>query len=56
MEEKPIMWGWNRPERARSEEHRKFLISEYNKDKPEDQHVSTMDELEKALIKEKENQ
>jgi hypothetical protein len=54
MEEKQdaIMWGWDQPTRQRSQEHREYLIAQYNKDKPKDKHVSTMEELEKELRKE----
>ena len=57
MENKPetIMWGWDQPTRQRSEEHRKFLIQQYNKDRPKDKHVSNMEELEIELRKEKQN-
>ena len=55
MEEKPdaIMWGWGQPTRQRSQEHREYLIAQYNKDKPKDKHVSTMEELEERLKMEK---
>ena len=47
------MWGWDQPTRQRSKEHREYLIAQYNKDKPKDKHVSTMEELEQELRKEK---
>jgi hypothetical protein len=49
-EDKPIMWGFNDPERMRSKEHRKFLIDQYNRNRPVDQHVKNMDELNRALL------
>ena len=41
-EDKPIMWGWGTPEHMRSEEHRKFLIEQYNRNRPIEEHVSTI--------------
>jgi len=57
MEEKrdAIMWGWDQPPHQRSEEHRKFLIDQYNRNRPVEEHVTTMEELNDALIKEKQN-
>ena len=57
MEEpETIKWGFNdEPQNIRSEEHRNYLITKYNKDRPEEQHVRTMEELTKALKKEKQN-
>ena len=49
-EDKPIMWGWGTPEHMRSEEHRKFLIEQYNRNRPIEEHVSTMAELNQALL------
>lgn len=49
-EDKTIMWGWGEPERIRSAEHRKFLIEKYNKNKPKEEHVKDMDELNRALM------
>tara|TARA_R100001015_G_C4562673_1_gene122231 strand:- start:420 stop:602 length:183 start_codon:yes stop_codon:yes gene_type:complete len=55
MSDEPIVWGWNEPTYQRSKDHREYLIQNYNKDKPEDQHVHTIEELNNALRKEKEN-
>jgi len=53
-EDKPILWGFDgeEPKRqhGRSEEHRKFLIDQYNRNRPVDQHVSNMEELNRALL------
>ena len=46
----PIMWGYESPTYARSEEHRKFLINKYNEGRPEEEHVHTMAELNRALL------
>tara|TARA_R100000278_G_scaffold103053_1_gene79491 strand:+ start:278 stop:466 length:189 start_codon:yes stop_codon:yes gene_type:complete len=48
--ELPIMWGWEKPEHIRSKEHRKFLIERYNENRPEEEHVHTMSELNRALL------
>tara|TARA_E500000305_G_scaffold111601_1_gene126023 strand:- start:1568 stop:1750 length:183 start_codon:yes stop_codon:yes gene_type:complete len=53
MSDEPIMWGWENPKYMRSEEHREFLIALYNKNKPEDQQVKTMEELNNALERER---
>ena len=55
MSDEPIMWGWEKPPYQRSEDHREYLIQKYNKDKPEDQQVKTMEELNNALKREREN-
>ena len=55
MSDETIMWGWEPPTHQRSKEHREFLIAQYNKDKPEDKQIHTMEELERELKKEKEN-
>ncbi len=49
-----IMWGHNAPEPkyARSKEHRKMLIDTYNKNRPKEKQVSTMAELNRALMTE----
>tara|TARA_R110002012_G_scaffold6501_3_gene30358 strand:- start:2447 stop:2635 length:189 start_codon:yes stop_codon:yes gene_type:complete len=49
-----ILWGHNAPEPkyARSEEHRKFMIATYNKNRPKDKQVRTMAELNRALLTE----
>ena len=53
-EPEPIKWGINdEPQNIRSKEHRDYLIKEYNKDKPEELHVHTMEQLIKVLKKEK---
>jgi len=49
-EDKPIIWGFNEPNHMRSEEHRKFLIEQYNRNRPVEEHVSTMAELNQALL------
>tara|TARA_R100000329_G_C7548261_1_gene193682 strand:- start:77 stop:280 length:204 start_codon:yes stop_codon:yes gene_type:complete len=48
--DKTIMWGWDEPTYQRSEEHRKFLIQKYNKNRPKEEHVHTIDELNRALM------
>ena len=55
MSDETIMWGWEPPTHQRSKEHREFLIAQYNKDKPKDKQIHTMEELERELRKEKEN-
>jgi len=45
-----IMWGFEEPEYIRSEEHRKFLIKEYNRNRPIEKHVHTMAQLNRALL------
>ena len=44
------MWGWDEPTYQRSEEHRKFLIQKYNKNRPKEEHVHTMAQLNRALL------
>ena len=34
----------------RSEEHRKFLIEQYNRNRPIEDHVHSMEELNRALL------
>jgi len=34
----------------RSEEHRKFLIEQYNRNRPAEEHVHTMAQLNRALL------
>ena len=52
MENKPIEWGWEKgqPSNMRSKEHQEFLIQEYNKNRPEKDHVKDMAELNRALL------
>ena len=45
-----ILWGYEEPEYIRSEKHRKFLIEQYNKDRPIDEHVYSMAQLNRALL------
>ena len=49
-----ILWGYNasEPTYVRSEKHRKLLISTYNKNRPKDKQVTTMAELNRALMTE----
>ena len=47
-----IDWGFEEPKYIRSEEHRKFLIEQYNRNRPVEQHVHTMTQLNKALLTE----
>ena len=49
-----IQWGWERqaPMGMRSKEHIDFLLKRYNEGKPIESHVSTMAELNRALLKE----
>ena len=49
---KPIQWGWEKgqPLNMRSEEHQKFLIEEYNRNRPIEDHVKDMAELNRALL------
>ena len=51
--EKPILWGWNKPEKlnVRSKKHQNYLIKEYNKTNKNK--VSNMQELITALKNEK---
>ena len=46
----PIMWGWEKPEYIRSQEHREFLIKSYNENRPEEEQVHSMSELNRALL------
>ena len=39
----------------RSKEHRKFLIEQYNRNRPADKHVHSMEELNRALLTEEIN-
>ena len=45
-----IMWGYNTPENIRSEEHIKFLIEQYNRNRPVSEHVHSMAQLNRALL------
>ena len=49
---KPIQWGWEKgqPLNMRSEEHQKFLIEQYNRNRPIQDHVKDMAELNRALL------
>tara|TARA_Y100001938_G_scaffold136370_1_gene199164 strand:+ start:921 stop:1109 length:189 start_codon:yes stop_codon:yes gene_type:complete len=51
---KTIQWGWEQqtPMGMRSEEHIAFLLKRYNEGKPESEHVTTMAQLNRALLKE----
>ena len=46
----PIMWGYEEPNHMRSEEHRKFLIEQYNRNRPTEEHVHNMAQLNRALL------
>ena len=48
--ESSIMWGYEEPNHMRSEEHRKFLIEQYNRNRPTEEHVHTMAQLNRALL------
>ena len=52
MENKTIEWGWEKgkPSNVRSKEHQAFLIKEYNKNRPKENHVKDMAELNRALL------
>ena len=52
MENKTIEWGWEegKPSNMRSREHQEFLIKEYNKNRPKENHVKDMAELNRALL------
>ena len=52
MGNKTIEWGWEngKPSNIRSREHQAFLIKEYNKNRPEEDHVKDMAELNRALL------
>jgi len=52
MENKTIEWGWEKgkPSNMRSEEHQKFLIEQYNRNRPIDKQVKNMAELNRALL------
>tara|TARA_Y100000361_G_scaffold151122_1_gene167977 strand:+ start:4212 stop:4802 length:591 start_codon:yes stop_codon:yes gene_type:complete len=49
-EDLPILWGYGEPEHMRSEKHRKFLIEQYNRNRPVEEHVHTMAQLNRALL------
>tara|TARA_R100000988_G_C3985810_1_gene159647 strand:- start:217 stop:801 length:585 start_codon:yes stop_codon:yes gene_type:complete len=49
-EENGILWGFEEPEYMRSKEHRKFLIEQYNRNRPAEEHVHNMTELNRALL------
>ena len=56
MEDKTIQWGFNdEPQNIRSKEHQEYLIEQYNRNRPAEEHVRTMEELTKALKKERES-
>tara|TARA_R100000951_G_scaffold70630_1_gene59560 strand:- start:9752 stop:9949 length:198 start_codon:yes stop_codon:yes gene_type:complete len=46
-----IEWGWEKgkPLNVRSKEHQDFLIEQYNRNRPIDKQVKTMQEYIKAL-------
>ena len=52
-----IQWGWEKqpPMGMRSEDHIAFLLKKYNEGKPESEHVTTMAQLNRALLKEESN-
>jgi len=52
MENKTIQWGWEKgqPSNMRSEEHQKFLIEQYNRNRPIEKQVKNMAELNRALL------
>jgi hypothetical protein len=51
MSDKSIMWGWEeQSSHSRSKEHREYLIEQYNRNRPPEQHVNTMEELNRALL------
>jgi hypothetical protein len=52
MENKTIEWGWEKgqPSNIRSEEHQKFLIEQYNRNRPIEKQVKNMAELNRALL------
>ena len=52
MENNTIEWGWEKakPSNVRSKEHQAFLIKEYNKNRPKENHVKDMAELNRALL------
>jgi len=54
MEHDSIEWGWESqsPLNMRSQEHIAFLLKRYNEGKPESEHVTTMAQLNRALLKE----
>tara|TARA_B100001093_G_scaffold386075_1_gene371958 strand:- start:55 stop:231 length:177 start_codon:yes stop_codon:yes gene_type:complete len=54
-EPKSIEWGWDQPTYQRSEEHRKFIIDQYNRNRPVEEHITTIEEYNNILRKEKEN-
>ena len=47
---KTIMWGFEEPDYIRDEKHRKFLIEQYNRNRPFNEHVHSMEELNRALL------
>ena len=52
MENKTIEWGWEKyvPHEIRGKEHQEFLISFYNANRPKEEQVSNMAELNRALL------
>ena len=52
-----IQWGWERqaPMGMRSKDHIAFLLKKYNEGKPKENHVDTMAELNRALLKDESN-
>ena len=57
MEQDAIKWGFfdGDPESIRGVDHQKFLINEYNKDKPVDKQVNNIAEFIEAIKLEKQN-
>jgi len=54
MEDKTIEWGFtDEPQNIRGKEHREYLIEQYNRNRPAEEQVHTMEELNKALKREK---
>ena len=47
-----FQWGWEKgqPSNIRSEEHQKFLIEQYNRNRPIEKQVKNMAELNRALL------
>ena len=57
MEQDAIKWGFfdGDPESIRGVDHQKFLINEYNKDKPVDKQVNNIAAFIEAIKLEKQN-
>tara|TARA_X000001382_G_scaffold99104_1_gene73565 strand:+ start:1065 stop:1520 length:456 start_codon:yes stop_codon:yes gene_type:complete len=52
MKNNTIEWGWEdcQPSNMRSQEHQKFLIEQYNRNRPIEKQVKNMAELNRALL------